>query len=735
MKTKKIFAMMTAVAFLALLWVASGFETARPRTPAEAAPPGWSHNVLPLRAVSKGVGSFPPGQEPEGGVEIQSLMGTAFTYQGRLIDGGNLANGEYDFEFKLYDAPSDGTQIGSTVTVEDVTVIDGLFTVKLDFGSGAFRGDARYLEIGVRPGGSTGAYTTLDTRQELTPAPYALALPGLWTEQNPTSPNLIGGYSGNWVTSGVKGATIGGGGASGSTNRVTDDYGTVAGGYDNQAGDNAGTTFDASYATVGGGYENTATASATTVGGGWWNTASGSYATVGGGWSNNASGDEATVGGGDSNTASGDEATVGGGSYNEATASYATIAGGGPSDPNNPTTTNNVVYDDYGTIGGGGGNRAGSDDADTTTAKHATVGGGLINNASGWGATVGGGGSNTASGYAATVGGGNFNDASGYYATVGGGLINTASGSMATVGGGWANNASGSKATVGGGHGNTASYTYATVGGGGSNTASGYAATVGGGAYNVVTATYATIAGGGPLDPTNPTTTNNRVYDDYGTIGGGGGNRAGSDDGDPTTATCATVGGGYNNTASADYATVGGGYNSIASGRSATVGGGKYNIASGYFATVPGGLYAKASLFGQMAYASGRFVYAGDAQFSLYVMSRSTTTSGTWENLYLDGSSTLLTIPSGRTLTFDILVVGRSDGGESAGYQIYGVIENFGGTTSLIASTVNTIGEDDAAWNARVVADDENDALLVQVMGAGENIRWVAVVRTAEVAW
>ena len=41
-------------------------------------------------------------------------------------------------------------------------------------------------------------------------------------EPNATSPNVIGGYSGNTVTSGVVGATIGGGGASGSANNVTD---------------------------------------------------------------------------------------------------------------------------------------------------------------------------------------------------------------------------------------------------------------------------------------------------------------------------------------------------------------------------------------------------------------------------------------------------------------------------------------------------------------------------------
>ncbi|MHC4676521.1 MAG: hypothetical protein ACYTBZ_28885 [Planctomycetota bacterium] len=35
-------------------------------------------------------------------------MGTAFTYQGRLSDEGSPAEGKYDFQFKLYDADSDG---------------------------------------------------------------------------------------------------------------------------------------------------------------------------------------------------------------------------------------------------------------------------------------------------------------------------------------------------------------------------------------------------------------------------------------------------------------------------------------------------------------------------------------------------------------------------------------------------------------------------------------------------
>src|SRR5205085_5958358 len=50
---------------------------------------------------------------------------------------------------------------------------DGLVTVSLDFGSSAFDGSARYLELAVRTAG-VGSYTTLSPRQPLSPAPYAL---------------------------------------------------------------------------------------------------------------------------------------------------------------------------------------------------------------------------------------------------------------------------------------------------------------------------------------------------------------------------------------------------------------------------------------------------------------------------------------------------------------------------------------------------------------------------------
>jgi hypothetical protein len=105
------------------------------------------------------------------------LMGTAWTYQGRLIDANDTADGLYDFEFKLFDDPCTGTQQGSTVDINDLDVIDGYFTVELDFGGdpNIFNGDARWLETAVRPGDSNdpNAYTILAPRQELTPSPYA----------------------------------------------------------------------------------------------------------------------------------------------------------------------------------------------------------------------------------------------------------------------------------------------------------------------------------------------------------------------------------------------------------------------------------------------------------------------------------------------------------------------------------------------------------------------------------
>lgn len=104
----------------------------------------------------------------------QVALGTGFSYQGRLAEGGSPANGVYDFEFALFDALAGGAQVANTVQRDDVSVSSGLFTTELDFGASAFSGDERWLEIRVRSGAETGAYTTLAPRSRIAPAPYAI---------------------------------------------------------------------------------------------------------------------------------------------------------------------------------------------------------------------------------------------------------------------------------------------------------------------------------------------------------------------------------------------------------------------------------------------------------------------------------------------------------------------------------------------------------------------------------
>lgn len=98
-------------------------------------------------------------------------MITAWSYQGYLQDNSDPANGLFDFEFRLFDAPAGGSQLGATVALDDIAVIDGLFTVTLDFG--VIVDGTRYLEIGVRYGADSGPYTLLDPRQPLMAVPLA----------------------------------------------------------------------------------------------------------------------------------------------------------------------------------------------------------------------------------------------------------------------------------------------------------------------------------------------------------------------------------------------------------------------------------------------------------------------------------------------------------------------------------------------------------------------------------
>ncbi len=100
---------------------------------------------------------------------------TVFTYQGRLTDTSMAANGTYDFQFALFDAPTGGTPQGATQTITGVSVTNGIFTVQLDFGSAPFQtGADRYLEIAVKRPAADTTYTSLTPRQRITSTPYAI---------------------------------------------------------------------------------------------------------------------------------------------------------------------------------------------------------------------------------------------------------------------------------------------------------------------------------------------------------------------------------------------------------------------------------------------------------------------------------------------------------------------------------------------------------------------------------
>lgn len=106
---------------------------------------------------------------------------SSFTYQGKLSASGQPVNSVCDFEFRLYDAASEGNTIAGVVVKNAVAIIDGEFTVELDFGTGAFDGNSRWLAIRVKCNGDND-WADLTPRQKLTPSPFALyAASSVWS--------------------------------------------------------------------------------------------------------------------------------------------------------------------------------------------------------------------------------------------------------------------------------------------------------------------------------------------------------------------------------------------------------------------------------------------------------------------------------------------------------------------------------------------------------------------------
>ncbi|MEE4331052.1 MAG: hypothetical protein V2J10_09300 [Wenzhouxiangella sp.] len=101
-------------------------------------------------------------------IPLESKAGllVPFTYQGELTEAGEPANGTYDFRFQVFNLNRGDSQSSQPRFVDDVSVVNGIFTVELDFNSRFENFSRLYLEVAVRPAGS-GEYTTLSPRQPL----------------------------------------------------------------------------------------------------------------------------------------------------------------------------------------------------------------------------------------------------------------------------------------------------------------------------------------------------------------------------------------------------------------------------------------------------------------------------------------------------------------------------------------------------------------------------------------
>ena len=137
--------------------------------------PGIYENILRVNVVSGYTLTwFLNGGQAISTAEAKQGCAT-ITYQGRLSDGNAAANGQFDLQFQAFNLETGGTVQSESITLDNVQVTNGIFTVPLYFGSTLNNNfKSRFLEIGVRPGVSTGAFTTLTPRQPLTQVPFAV---------------------------------------------------------------------------------------------------------------------------------------------------------------------------------------------------------------------------------------------------------------------------------------------------------------------------------------------------------------------------------------------------------------------------------------------------------------------------------------------------------------------------------------------------------------------------------
>jgi hypothetical protein len=198
--------------------------------------------------------------------------------------------------------------------------------------------------------------------------------------------------------------------------------------------------------------------------------------------------------------------------------------------------------------------------------------------------------------------------------------------------------------------------------------------------------------------------------------------------------------GGYGNTIEGEYygnAVIGGGYGNIIS-----VSNNDQTIPE--VATIPGGYEAKATRWGELSHAAGRFSNAGDAQHTILIARKLTTNNTANVILLLDNGvsgSYKLELPNKTTWTFEIKLSAYNDTDSAGGGWIFkGAIRSDGsGNTAIIGVGVTAESWLDTAMSgasADVVANDTTNSLDIRVTGlSGKNIRWVAVIDISQVCY
>ncbi len=127
-----------------------------------------------LATISLGAGAAAGQSGSISPVSVAALDNTGFTFQGALQNNGTPVTGTCDFTFTLYPALIGGTRLGEMLTAPALPVSQGFFQTTLDYGYLPLNGEARWIETAVRCPAGTGAFATLEPRQRVLSAPYAV---------------------------------------------------------------------------------------------------------------------------------------------------------------------------------------------------------------------------------------------------------------------------------------------------------------------------------------------------------------------------------------------------------------------------------------------------------------------------------------------------------------------------------------------------------------------------------